>query len=305
MEILTDCTSEDLETLALRMSGSASLSSFDAIMLRNCLLQYGRALGDLRQELAAWVEWLSNESPPWAAYRALMSQRLVALDKQPGVWPVAIGKIWQWCIAKGNLVGSGAEAKGTCRSVQLCAGLEAGIKGVLHGVRLRAETNKSMQFRAGEIEDELWEVKGEEGEDPPWIAEAKGDLQGKLEYRPEGLTLVDARNGFNELSHYSMLWTARHRWPKGVQFAFNCYRHYARCIVHNPGDEPSILLSREGVTQGCSQSGILYGIGLLPLAECLRRDDDSQQPSNSTVLQPWYADDMTMMGTSKQIARVF
>jgi hypothetical protein len=133
----------------------------------------------------------------------------------------------------------------------------------------------------------------------------KGDLQGELEYGPEGLTLVDARNGFNKLSHYSMLWTARHRWPKGARFAFNCYRHYVRCIVWNPGDEPSILLSREGVTLGCPQSGILYGIGLLPLAECLRRDDDPQQPSNSTVLQPWYADNMAMMGMSKRIARVF
>jgi hypothetical protein len=172
-------------------------------------------------------------------------------------------------------------------------------------VRLCAETNKSMQFWAGEIDNELWEVEREEGEDPPWIAEAEGDLQGELEYGPEGLTFVDARNGFNELSCYSMLWTARHCWPKGARFAFNCYRHYGRCIVRNPGDEPSILLSREGVTQGCPQSGILYGIGLLPLAECLHRDNDPQQPSNSTVLQPWYANDMAMMGTSKRIARVF
>ncbi len=151
------------------------------------------------------MEWLSNESPPWAAYRALMSQRLVTLDKQPGVWPVAISEIWQWCIAKGNLVGSRAEAKGTCGSIQLCAGLEAGIEGALHAVRLHAETNKSLQFRDGEIDNELWEDEGEEGEDPPWIAEAEGDLQGESENVPEGLTLVDARNGFNELSRYSML----------------------------------------------------------------------------------------------------
>jgi hypothetical protein len=124
-------------------------------MLRNCLLRYGRASGELRQELAKWVEWLSNGSPPWAAYRALMCQRLVALDKQPGVRPVAIGEIWQRCIAKGNLVESGAETKGACGSVQLCAGLEAGIKRVLHLVRLRAETNGSMQFCAGEIDDDL------------------------------------------------------------------------------------------------------------------------------------------------------
>jgi hypothetical protein len=102
-----------------------------------------------------------------------------------------------------------------------------------------------------------------------------------------------------------MLWTARHRWPKGARFSFNCYRHYARCLVRNPGSEPSILLSREGVTQGCPQSEILYGLGLLPLAELLCRNTDPQQPSNSTVLQPWYANDLVMMGAGKRIARVF
>ncbi len=67
-EVLTalpkDCTSKDLEALALRMSGSTGPSSFDAVILRNCLLRYGRALSELRQEMADWVEWLSNESPP-------------------------------------------------------------------------------------------------------------------------------------------------------------------------------------------------------------------------------------------------
>ncbi len=89
----TDCTSEDLEALALRMSGSAGPSSFNTVMMRNCLLWYGRALSELRQEMADWAEWLSNESPPWAAYCALMCRRLVALDKQSGVRPVAIREI--------------------------------------------------------------------------------------------------------------------------------------------------------------------------------------------------------------------
>jgi hypothetical protein len=76
-------------------------------------------------------------------------------------------------------------------------------------------------------------------------------------------------------------------------------------LVRNPGSKPSILLSREGVTQGCPQSGILYRLGLLPLAELLRRDTDPQQPLNSTVLQPWYANNLVMMGAGKRIARVF
>jgi hypothetical protein len=64
MALLTDCTSKDLEALALRMSRSAGPSSLNAVMMRNCLLQYIRASSELRQEKADWVEWLSNVSPP-------------------------------------------------------------------------------------------------------------------------------------------------------------------------------------------------------------------------------------------------
>jgi hypothetical protein len=109
--LLMDCTAKNLEALALRMSRSAGPSSFDAVMMRNCQLWYSRASSKLRQEMADWVEWLSNESPSWVAYRALMCRRLVALDKQPGVHPMAIGEIWHQCIAKGNLAGWGLRPK--------------------------------------------------------------------------------------------------------------------------------------------------------------------------------------------------
>ena len=41
----------------------------------------------------------------------------------------------------------------------------------------------------------------------------------------EVLLLVDAVNGFNNLSRYGMLWTVRHRCPKMSCFTFNCYHH--------------------------------------------------------------------------------
>ena len=34
---------------------------------------------------------------------------------------------------------------------------------------------------------------------------------------PGGTTLVDARNGFNDMSRLEMLWTVRHLWPGGGQ----------------------------------------------------------------------------------------
>jgi hypothetical protein len=43
---------------------------------------------------------------------------------------------------------------------------------------------------------------------------------------------------------------------------------------------------------------ILYGIGLVPLAEALRRSDPS-------VLQPWYADDFALQGPASRVADLF
>eukprot|EP00957_Ditylum_brightwellii_P142172 10831839-Ditylum_brightwellii.AAC.1 len=67
----------------------------DTIELRNWLLQFGTSSEALRVEMAEWACWLANESPPWAAYCALMAGRLVALDKCPGTRPVRIEEIFR------------------------------------------------------------------------------------------------------------------------------------------------------------------------------------------------------------------
>ena len=90
---------------------------------------------------------------------------------------------------------------------------------------------------------------------------------------PSGTTLVDARNGFNELSRLVMLWTVRHRWPAVAIFAFNCYKHWAQLLPRQPGEPSVTILIREGVTQGDLLSMVLYGITLVPLAEELRAAD--------------------------------
>ena len=88
----------------------------------------------------------------------------------------------------------------------------------------------------------------------------------------EALLLVDATNGFNNLSRYGMLWTVRHRCPKMSRFTFNCYRHEITLICRQPGGEVETILSKEGVTQGDPLAMALYGIALLPLADLLRKE---------------------------------
>ena len=90
------------------------------------------------------------------------------------------------------------------------------------------------------------------------------------------LLLVDAANGFNNLSKLSMLWTVRHRCPRLATYAFNCYRHVKRLICRDAGGEPIIILSEEGVTQGDPLAMVLYGIAL--------RDPAGGVPRGATAL---------------------
>ncbi|KAI2490418.1 hypothetical protein MHU86_24150 [Fragilaria crotonensis] len=78
-------TQDDVEAISSRLAGAAGPGGTDAVDLANWLLRFGRESEALREEMAAWTNWLANTSPPWAAYRAVMANRLVALDKQPAL----------------------------------------------------------------------------------------------------------------------------------------------------------------------------------------------------------------------------
>ena len=94
-----------------------------------------------------------------------------------------------------------------------------------------------------------------------------------------------------------MLWTVQHHWPASARFDFNCYKHWAKNILIRPGEEPVIILSREGVTQGNPLNMVLYRITLVPLAEdlCVAAPD---------FLARFYADDATFNGPAERISRL-
>jgi hypothetical protein len=108
-----------------------------------------------------------------------------------------------------------------------------------------------------------------------------------------GTALFDARNAFNELNRYLMLWNVAHLWNRGSRFAFNRYRHWGMCIVRDsPGHPAMVITSREGITQGDCFAMSLYGVALLPLATKMRE----QFPA---ALQPWFADDSGAAGEAR------
>ena len=109
---------------------------------------------------------------------------------------------------------------------------------------------------------------------------------------PIGVTLADARNGFNKLKHLTMFWTINHCWSKGSHFSFNCYHHQSLLIIRNRGKPATILHSKEGITQGGPLAMLLYGTVLTPLIELLQKEYPD-------VLQMWYADDADFISPAK------
>ena len=87
-----DITDDTVTAVAGQLSGGAGPGGTDSVSLQHWLLRFGAASGELRMIVEDFVEWLGNGRPPWAAYRALMSGRLIALDKQPGIRSARVGK---------------------------------------------------------------------------------------------------------------------------------------------------------------------------------------------------------------------
>ena len=127
-----DIIYDTVTAVAGRISGGDGPGGTDSVSLQHLLLRFRAAIRELRLIVGDFTEMLGNGRPPWAAYRALMSDRLIALDKQPGIRPVDVGEIWRRLMAKCLLQVTGPEAKDACGTAQLARGVEAGIEGSIH-----------------------------------------------------------------------------------------------------------------------------------------------------------------------------
>ena len=124
--------------------------------------------------------------------RALVSGRLIALDKCPGVRPIGIGECLRRIICKKVAEFTKIDLEETCSTDQLACGLKAGVEGAIHAFSDVFDDNK---------EDGC------------------------------GMLLIDASNAFNSFNRETALWNARILWPKCSRFLFNTYRGFASLFV--------------------------------------------------------------------------
>ena len=127
----------------MRLKGSGGPGGTDYAAMQNWLLRYGHIGEQLREAISTLTEWIANNIVPFEAIRALVANRLVALDKCPGVRPVGIGEILRRLCAKCLLQACGDDVTDICGKDQLCSGLRAGIKGGIHVMQRLFEENEN------------------------------------------------------------------------------------------------------------------------------------------------------------------
>ena len=241
-----------IESTVRKLRGSAGAGGIDAPTLKHWFLHYGEDSTALCEEFAEFTSWICNELNP-IAIRGFLTCRLIALDKCPGVRPIGIGETIRRLFVKSALWYTRDDAAELCNHQQLSGGAPNAIEAGIH------------------LMHQMWD---EHKEDPDW-----------------GIMVLDMENAFNLAARIPMLWTLRHECASLSYLAFNCYSFCATLKVKTPDGNSYKLLSKEGVTQGCPLSMIIYGITTLPIIRELNHLIKSRSSK-----QVWYADDANGLG---------
>jgi len=171
----SEITVSHILSIAHQLQGGAGPAGCDASHWRDILLRYGTSSACLRDMVVGLCCRLCNSIVPWDDIRALVANRLITLNKCPGVRPIGIGETLCRIIGKAYLA-THLDAALVCGSDQLCVGFQVGIEGAIHGM------------------NELFSAYQDQG--TGW-----------------GVLLVDAANAFNSLNRAAMLLYACVLWP--------------------------------------------------------------------------------------------
>ena len=166
--VSVDVTGAHICHVARKIQGSGGPGGTTASQWQSFLLRFGRSSERLRDEVAELTRRLANSLVEWNMIRALLANRLIALNKNPGVRPIGIGEVLMRIMGKAMVLVVGKDVEEVCGADQLCSGLRSGIEGAIHSMR------------------ELFEERSGDG---------------------FCLLLIDARNAFNSINRTArVLW---------------------------------------------------------------------------------------------------
>lgn len=160
-------------------------------------MRYGVHSARLREAVAALCRLVANSLVNWNLIRALLSSRLIALNKNPGVRPIGIGEVLRRLMGKAMVATTGIDIEELCGVDQLCSGLRGGIEGAIHSVGSIYENESNNGY---------------------------------------GVLMIDAKNAFNSVNRVKGLLSARIHWPRCSRYLFNTYRGYSSLWLNGSAD---------------------------------------------------------------------
>lgn len=87
-----DITASHIEQAACSLRGGAGPSGVCAMLWQSFLLRYGKHRSHMKEAVSALIRCIANTVVEWNDIRTLMANRLIPLDKCPGVRPIGVGE---------------------------------------------------------------------------------------------------------------------------------------------------------------------------------------------------------------------
>ena len=119
----------------LSTNGSGGVSGADAQHWKRCAASFRGASSDLMQAKAGKARLLCTEYHDPSTLTAYLNNRLVALDKDPGVRPVGIGEVERRAIGKAVLNVLSQEVKDAAGVDNMCTGQFAACEAIVHAMK--------------------------------------------------------------------------------------------------------------------------------------------------------------------------
>ena len=127
-------TADTIRFSALHTHGAAGPSGGDAEQWRQMCCSFRETSVNLCDALATVARRLATEAIDPSHLEAFLANRLIPLDKCPGLRPIGIGEISRRIIGKAIVKHLKQDIQESSGPIQLCSGIEAGCEAAIHAM---------------------------------------------------------------------------------------------------------------------------------------------------------------------------
>ena len=133
--LFENLTGDIVRRTALATQGAAGPSMGDAYIWRRMLVSFKSASKDLCDAVAAVARHFATQQVDPAGLMPFLNNRLIPLDKNPGVRPVGIGEVLRRIIGKSLMTVLQRDITQAAGVSQVCAGHPSGCEAAIHALR--------------------------------------------------------------------------------------------------------------------------------------------------------------------------